>query len=63
MAKRLSNRVQITADRHRPYLDAIDTATGREVYDLRCSDFGAGDRTYAAHFPLSNKLVKPFLTI
>src|ERR1700678_921382 len=31
LASRLSNRVQITTDGHRPYIEAIDTAFGSEV--------------------------------
>jgi len=31
LASRLKNRVQITSDAHRPYIEAVETAFGREV--------------------------------
>jgi hypothetical protein len=33
LASRLANRVQITTDGHKAYLDAIDTAFGGQVDD------------------------------
>jgi len=41
LASRLANRVQITTDGHRAYLDAIDTAFGGQVdYAMLVKLFG-----------------------
>lgn len=41
LAKRLRNRVQITTDGHRPYIDAIERAFGRDVdYAMLVKEYG-----------------------
>jgi hypothetical protein len=35
LASRLANRVQITTDGHRPYLEAVEGAFGADVADLK----------------------------
>jgi IS1 family transposase len=41
LASRLTNRVQITTDGHRPYIDAIERAFGREVdYAMLVKEYG-----------------------
>ena len=51
LASRLANRVQITTDGHKAYLDAIDTAFGGQVdYAMLVKLFGQapeGDRRYS----------------
>lgn len=52
LASRLANRVQITTDSHRSYLDAIDTAFGGEVdYAMLVKLYGSapeGQRRYSS---------------
>ena len=41
LASRLTNRVQITTDGHRPYIDAIEQSFGRDVdYAMLVKEYG-----------------------
>lgn len=51
LASRLANRVQITTDGHRPYLEAIENAFGTEVdYSIIAEDLWCASRERDALF-------------
>lgn len=44
LAKRLSNRVQLTTDGHRPYLEAVEAAFGKDIdYAMLVKQYGIDD--------------------
>ena len=51
LKERLANRVQLTSDGHRPYLDAVDTVFGDDVdYAMLQKIYGAephGEKRYS----------------
>ena len=51
---RLANRVQLTSDGHRPYLDAVDTAFGDDVdYAMLVKIYGADPQAETRYSPAS----------
>lgn len=52
LASRLNNRVQITTDGHRPYIEAIETAFGREVdYSILQKIYGTAPENETRYSP------------
>lgn len=52
LAARLANRVQLTSDGHRPYLNAVESAFGHDIdYAMLIKIYGEGPKTEARYSP------------